>query len=200
VREEARFVDRQRQERFSALYEASRARVLAYAMRRTSSSEDAADIVAETFAVAWRRLDDIPDGQTALLWLFATARRVIANHSRKTQRRTQLVQRIGAQIATSAQLPSEIAELAALEARRALERLSADDREILMLVGWDGLDSKSLGYVLNCSPTAARIRLHHARSRLRVELAEQSIEAKQSHHIRHSQTGATLVSEHPEEA
>lgn len=192
-------MDRQLEERFTALYEASRARLLAYAIRRTASSEDAADIVAETFAIAWRRLDDIPDGQMALLWLFATARRVVANHSRRTQHRTQLVQRIGTQIRTGLQPASQSGELDALDARRALERLSDEDRELLMLVGWDGLDSTSLGYVLGCSPTAARIRLHHARARLKAELADRSNWPQQPLHIPQSRTGESLVTEAAEE-
>jgi RNA polymerase sigma-70 factor (ECF subfamily) len=34
-------------------------------------AEDAADVVAETFLVAWRRLDSVPGGDEARLWLYA---------------------------------------------------------------------------------------------------------------------------------
>jgi len=50
------------EDRFCALYEWTRPRIIAYALRRTSSREDAADIVAETYEVAWRRLEDVPAG------------------------------------------------------------------------------------------------------------------------------------------
>jgi RNA polymerase sigma-70 factor (ECF subfamily) len=50
----------EREHRFRALYEAARPRVAAYALRRVASHEDAADVVAETFTIAWRRLDNIP--------------------------------------------------------------------------------------------------------------------------------------------
>jgi hypothetical protein len=41
-----------------------------YALRRTLSPDDAADILAETFLVAWRKLDQVPSGPDARLWLF----------------------------------------------------------------------------------------------------------------------------------
>jgi RNA polymerase sigma-70 factor (ECF subfamily) len=192
-------MDRQREERFAALYESSRARLLAYALRRTTSSEDAADIVAETFTIAWRRLDEIPDGDLSMLWLFVAARLVIANHARRMQRRTQLVQRIGAHLATGAQASSLSSELDALDASRAFGRLSGEDQELLMLAGWEGLDSAGLGYVLGCSPTAARIRLHRARARLKAELTGRPGPTQQPLRIQPSRRGVTLVTETPEE-
>ncbi|MBG0813570.1 hypothetical protein HS045_04950 [Planomonospora sp. ID82291] len=46
-----------------------------YAVRRSDSTDDVADVIAETFLVAWRRLDDVPDGDAAVLWLYGAARR-----------------------------------------------------------------------------------------------------------------------------
>ena len=68
-----------REERFRRLYDTGHVRVVAYALRRTTNNEDAADVVAETFAIAWRRLDDVPLGEREVPWLYAVARRVIAN-------------------------------------------------------------------------------------------------------------------------
>jgi len=55
-------------ERFTAIYEANYHRILGYALRRTSR-DDTADVVAETFLVAWRRLGDVlpvPSGRRTL--------------------------------------------------------------------------------------------------------------------------------------
>ena len=54
----------------------------------------------------------------------------------------------------------------------ALETLSSDDRELLLLVGWDGLDAASVAEVLGCTPDAARARLSRARRRLEAALFE----------------------------
>jgi RNA polymerase sigma-70 factor (ECF subfamily) len=163
-------MDDERQERFRVLYVSARPRIVAYALRRTRSAEDAADVVAETFAVAWRRIDDVPEGDDAVLWLYATARRVLANERRRGRRRTDLVSRIGSVLfehGASVEPPDGTA----LVAVSALRSLDGDDRELLMLTAWEGLDAADVGRVLGCTPGAARIRLHRARRRLDAVIA-----------------------------
>lgn len=82
------------EERFTELFDATHARVLGYALRRVSTPEDAADVLAETYLIAWRRVDDLPPGSAGLPWLLATARRVMANHRRGQARRTALADRL----------------------------------------------------------------------------------------------------------
>lgn len=166
-------MDDGRQERFHALYVLARPRILAYALRRARSVDDAADVLAETFAIAWKRLDDIPDGNEAILWLYVTARYVHANAARRGQRQSRLVARMGSALSEQGSLVEPTDE-AALVALAALGALDEEDRELLMLVGWDGLDAAGAGAVLGCSPGAARIRLHRARRRLEAEIANLS--------------------------
>jgi RNA polymerase sigma-70 factor (ECF subfamily) len=154
-----------REKRFHRLYETRRGRVVAYAMRRTLNSEDAADVVAETFAIAWRRLETIPHGEREVPWLYTVTRRVIANRVRRDSTHSAVVRRLAHELATSSPAMEEL-DPERLAALSALDQLSDEDREILMLVAWDGLTSRELGWALFCSPTAARIRLHRARARL----------------------------------
>ena len=154
-----------REDRMRHLFEAWRSPLLAYALRRTSGAEEAADIVAETFAVAWRRIADIPDDDREVLWLFATTRRVVANYVRKERTRGDVIRRVTEEL-ESVKVNDRGLEHERLSARLALSQLAEDDREILMLAAWEGLDAHQLGIVLSCSPTAARIRLHRARKRL----------------------------------
>jgi RNA polymerase sigma-70 factor (ECF subfamily) len=151
------------------LCEAHTAAVLAYALRRVPR-EDAADVLAETFLVAWRRLDDV-DEQSALPWLYAVARRVLLSQQRSTRRQQAIAERI------AAAEPSDSAETLGLSSgsRRLLDALAAlaeADREVLMLTAWEELSSGEAARVLGCSATAYRIRLHRARGRLRERLAE----------------------------
>lgn len=69
-------------DRFRVLYAAHLNAILGYALRRVAAPEDAADVVAETFLIAWRRCADVPPGGEARLWLYGVARRVLANHVR----------------------------------------------------------------------------------------------------------------------
>jgi RNA polymerase sigma factor (sigma-70 family) len=151
-------------ERFERLYRENYEPILGYAQRRTGA-DDAADVLAETFLVAWRRLDTVPDGEEARLWLYGTARLILANHERARRRRGRLDQRLREVAEPVAAAGGGRGVLAA-----AFVRLSAHDRELLSLAAWEGLDAKQIGNVLGCSANAARIRLHRARRRLAGEL------------------------------
>src|ERR1700754_806724 len=85
--------------RFRQLFEAEARSVLGYALRRTEAREDAADVVAETFAVAWRRIADVPPGAQARPWLYGVARRVLANQRRGELRRRRLADRLRERLA-----------------------------------------------------------------------------------------------------
>ncbi len=160
----------ERGERFTALYEETRARMVAYAMRRTASREDAADVVAETYTIAWRRLDDVPEGKASLLWLYVTARHVVMNHGRRLRRQDATRNRLANEL-HAVEPALEPHDEEAIVALFCLNSLPEDEREILMLTAWDGLSAPELGRVLNCSPTAARIRLYRARTHLNAEIA-----------------------------
>ena len=82
-----------RDRRFLCLYEAHHRAVYAYFKRRIDS-ESARDGTVETFLVAWRRIDKIPEGDRALPWLYGVARRVLANQRRARKRRGRLINRL----------------------------------------------------------------------------------------------------------
>jgi RNA polymerase sigma factor (sigma-70 family) len=158
-------VPEDREARFRVLFEAGRSRLGAYVLRRTESPEDAADVLAETFLIAWQRLEDVPDSEAGVLWLYATARHLLANQRRRLQRQRLLVERLASELGKAGAQTGSL-DQSGLEAARVLAGLSAEDREILMLAGWEGLDSREIGVVLGCSAVAARIRLHRARGRM----------------------------------
>lgn len=164
-------------DRFEAMYEANYHRLLGYAMRRVNS-DDAADVVAETFLVAWRRFGEVPAGEAARLWLYGTARRIAANQQRGKRRRERLAQRIQADVAHEGEPGRVDASLGAAAA--AFARLRPDDRELLALVAWEGLDAREVAQVYSCSRNAARIRIHRARRRFARELARPGGSVKQN--------------------
>jgi RNA polymerase sigma-70 factor, ECF subfamily len=157
------------EQRFAQLYREHGREVLGYALRRCPDPEDAADAVAETFLTAWRRLAEVPFGAGARLWLFGTARRVVANQRRGERRRARLGERLRAELRR--QLPAEAAEDSTGTLIEALATLEEPDRELLMLVGWEELTPAQAAKVLGITSLAARSRLHRARRRLRARLA-----------------------------
>ncbi len=162
--------------RFAQLYDEHGHDLLAYALRRTRNYEDAAEVLGETFLVAWRRGEAVPRGAEARLWLFGVARRVLANQRRGRRRASQLTERLKQELA-SAQ-PERLSDPNGGEALRALARLTEDDRELLLLVGWEELRPRDAARVLGISPLAARSRLHRARAHLRQVLAESEGDAQ----------------------
>jgi DNA-directed RNA polymerase specialized sigma24 family protein len=106
----------ERQHRFEELYAANCGPILGYVLRRTDNPDDAADVIAETFLTAWRRLDAVPPGDEARLWLYGVARRVLANHRRGERRRTVLADRLRAQLASEYRPPEYAGELAEIAA------------------------------------------------------------------------------------
>jgi RNA polymerase sigma factor (sigma-70 family) len=175
-----------RRRRFDELYAAYHRQVLGYLLRRTGDTDDAADAFADTFLTAWRRLDDVPEGESARMWLYGTARRTLANYRRGERRRVALADRLRADLARSYQPPEYEGELAAISA--ALASLPEPDRELIALVAWEGLDAGQIGTMLGCSRNAARIRLHRARRKLAAEMARQ-----QRHQASQPQTHAVLA-------
>lgn len=158
--------ERERRRRFDALFAAYSSDVVAYCSWRAGSPSDAQDAAADVFLTAWRRLDDIPEGDATRVWLYATARRVIANQRRSARRRVALHERLAREPAV-AQHPSALGREEAL-VHHALGRLRPRDREVLLLAEWEGLEPAEIAAVLNCRPVTARGRLHRARRRFRI--------------------------------
>jgi RNA polymerase sigma-70 factor (ECF subfamily) len=132
--------------------------VFGYAARRLGWHE-AGDATAEVFTVAWRRMRSVPDEPNALPWLYGVARRVVANHQRSARRRERLEAR-------SLSEPERRFEPDPTDLDQALGALRESDREVLMLVAWEGLSPSALAKALGCSKNAAVVRLHRARARL----------------------------------
>lgn len=166
--------------RFSRLYHASNAEILAYALRRASSPEDAADVVADTFLVAWRRLAEVPDGAAARLWLYGVARRILANQRRGEMRRERLAEEIRAELRRRLDDLHYDQGAERVTTMGALARLEEKDREVLLLAGWEELEPREIAVVLGISAISARSRLHRARRRLRGVLTTQEATGEES--------------------
>jgi RNA polymerase sigma-70 factor (ECF subfamily) len=158
-------VSDQRAERFRAFYENSYGTIRAYAARRVGA-EDADEIAAETFLVAWRKFDAIPS--EPLPWLYGVARNVVSRHhagkGRHERARTALEnERTG--------LSSGESDAGDPWLWEAWEQLSGTDREVLALVAWEDLSVAEGARALGCSAPVFSVRLHRARRRLERLLA-----------------------------
>ncbi|MGI5485643.1 RNA polymerase sigma factor [Microtetraspora malaysiensis] len=152
-------------DRFTALYSSCYSRVYAYAVSR-AGRQLAEEVASETFCVAWRRIDAVPDN--ALPWLLGVARNVLRESYRAEARRqsleSELATWVSAEELTAGDVAESVAERAAV--LRGLAALSDDDRELLTLVAWHGLRAVDAAKVVGCSTATFFVRLHRARRRL----------------------------------
>jgi RNA polymerase sigma-70 factor, ECF subfamily len=156
-------------ERFEDCFDRHYLQIFAFAVRRVRGHASAEEIVADTFAVAWRRRDLIPD--PALPWLFAIAANVVANQRRSEGRRENLGLRLTQEASLSGQGRDPADSIGGRdELSAAFAALGEPERELLRLVAWEGLSTREAAKVVGCSPGAARVRLHRARRKLAKEL------------------------------
>lgn len=144
---------------FERIFRSNYDAVYRYAARRVTN-DAVQDVVSETFLNAWRRFDDLRGDP--LPWLLGIARRVSANQRRGGERRAALLQRIAYEAHLTGPAPGRDDDLLA-----ALASLSEPDREVLLLVAWEGLSNGDAARVVGCSTAAFAVRLHRARGRLR---------------------------------
>jgi RNA polymerase sigma-70 factor (ECF subfamily) len=161
------------EQRFSHLYRETRNEIMAYLVRRARTMEDAADALAETYAAAWRKLDSLPEGDQARLWLFGAARMELRMATRKERADDELI----------AELASELHAVRSEQIRAAdsdeplwlaISGLSALDREILTLTAWEELTPREIGAVMGMSANVVRVRLHRARREVQTRLKRES--------------------------
>jgi RNA polymerase sigma-70 factor (ECF subfamily) len=158
------------EQRYRRLFDRYSREVYAYCRRRTDAAA-AADAAAETLMVAWRRLDDIPEGDAALGWLYGVARRVLANEFRRTRRSRRLL----ARLRSGDPPPNPTPEVVVVRREQdrilvaALGRLRPQDREVLRLAWWEELPHGEIATLVGCSPKAVSQRIHRAARRVAKE-------------------------------
>jgi RNA polymerase sigma-70 factor (ECF subfamily) len=153
---------------FDALFEAHYDSVYRYCVRRLGRA-DAEDAAAEVFAVAWRRLDQLPAPEAERAWLFSVAYRVVGNHLRGRRRKARLVGRLETDRSTMQPAEAELDDDFRL-LYLALRALRPRDRELLQLSSWDGLTRSEIAEVMGTNVNAVDQGLFRARARMRDRL------------------------------
>ena len=157
------------EQRFEALYVTHYQAIAGYVLRRVPA-DAADDVIAQVFAVAWRRFGEVPSPPGDRLWLFGVARNTVSDQQRSERRRFHLHARLTQDAAASRPaVPGHPAgeHPRGEQIRAALDALRPADREALQLVLWDELSHAAAAAVLGCSPNAFEIRYRRARQAVR---------------------------------
>ena len=145
-------------------------------------AQSAADLVSVVFLEAWRRRKDVVlEQDSALPWLLGTARRVLLGRSRTVRRHRAVLTRLAGVVDPVADvLPDPADEIAhrlddtsrLIAVREAFGRLRDDDRDVLLLCVWGGLDYAAAAVALGIPIGTVRSRLSRARTRLLAQVAD----------------------------
>ena len=121
--------------------------------------------------MAWRRIDQVPDGEATLPWLYGVAYRVVSHQWRHKARSRRLIERLHGLGDVESMTPDVL--LVRSEEYRVVLAASAQlrpiDQEILRLTLWEELSHADVAVVLGIDPTAVKQRAYRARRNLAVE-------------------------------
>jgi RNA polymerase sigma-70 factor (ECF subfamily) len=182
-----RFASSAPDSRFEGLYKEHFELIYAYMIRRVRLA-DVPDLVADVFATAWRRIEDIPSPPEATLWLYGVAKNVVSQHHRGRIRRERLFAKSRRNLSGATGASHDDVSLAQMQLHELLNRLRTDDQELVRLVVWEELSHSQVAVILNCSPNAVAIRWHRAVERLRRDAASLGDSPLRSAHHTANQT------------
>lgn len=150
---------------FDEVFSANYALIVRYAERRLPSTSLAEDVAAETFAAAWSRWSR---GESVELpWLYRVAANKVVDHYRSSSRRQAIEEALAR---ATGEARGELDWLDRIAVQRALLKLAARDREVIMLTYWEGLSASDIAVVIDASVASVWATLSRARKKLRIAL------------------------------
>lgn len=160
---------------FERVFDETFRHTLAYAERRTRDVQDAQDVVADTYLVAWRRLDELRKARELQAWLYGVAYKMLGNQRRGEKRRQRLTEKAAGdppEQRTDDPLKLVMSGEELEQVEKAMATLSPRDQEVLRLAAWEGLSHREIGVALGVSRPLVRKVLYRARQRLDTALEQ----------------------------
>lgn len=144
--------------------------LLRYFGRRVATPEEAADCLGDTLVVLWRRRESLPvDHESARQYAYGVAANVLQESRRGRARQLALSERVRSLYIAPKEFDGD--STVDEELWKALRDLRDVDRELVLLVAWEGFGVAEAGAILGLSDQASRARYSRARARLRRSLA-----------------------------
>ncbi|ADE86021.1 RNA polymerase sigma factor [Rhodobacter capsulatus] len=136
----------------------------AFAISLTRNVTEADDLVQETILKAWGNFDKFLPGSDLRAWLFTILRNTFYSARRKTRR--EVADPDGLHAGTLVTHPAHDGRLAMADFTRAFDQLSAEHREVLILVGANGYSYEEAAAMMGVATGTAKSRANRARARL----------------------------------
>jgi len=172
---------------FDELVRVTYADAYTLAYRLTGDEEDARDVVQEAYLRAYRGLKRFRGDAQFSTWMYRITANCAATHLGKRQkhRHEELNDELGIYDERPTADPEAQAELGALRGRlrEALDQLPPRLRAVVVLRDIYDLPHESIAAELGISESAAKVRLHRARRKLREDLFPLSSDEEQAHAV-----------------
>ena len=166
------------QEAFRELYDRYHRQVLAVAVAMTGGTDDAMDVVQETFVRAHKNLGSFLGESSFYTWLYRIAVNVGIDFRRRQKRRGEIVQ--SDPMEDDVADPERSIDPATEVARRelgtrilgAIDELTPEHKAAIILREIEGLSYEDISQVMQCSKGTVMSRLHYARKKLQAKLRD----------------------------
>jgi RNA polymerase sigma factor (sigma-70 family) len=163
-------------ERFAAIFDRHAPHIQRYLARRLGR-EIADDLVGETFLIAFgKRHRYDPKYPDARPWLYGIATTLVAQHRREEAREYRLRAAVRPDVAQESHAERVAAQVTAQAMNgmlaTALAGISQGDRDVLVLIAWEGLSYDEVAAALAIPVGTVRSRLSRARKKLRTALGQ----------------------------
>jgi RNA polymerase sigma-70 factor (ECF subfamily) len=168
-------------ERFGEIYDRYFTPIHHYLAGRLGT-DAADDLAAEVFLTAFKRRNSFDPAKGAIRpWLFGIATNLAARHHRTEARRFNALAKADSEPIVDGEADRIAERLSAQQLRgplgRALARLSASERDVLLLVTVGGLSYQEAAAALSIAPGTVGSRLNRARARVKAALADANPES-----------------------
>ncbi len=177
--EDARLVRRAKAgdpDAFADLYTRYYPKVYRYLIYRVSDTETAEDLSSEVFVRLVEHIDGFRyEGRPVLTWLYTVARNLLTDHYRRVGRTTQVPLDEG-RVAAVDGLPSAEQVLGEERLAAAMQMLTDDQRQVILLRFFEGFDSAETAAVVGKTVGAVKALQHRALANLSHILAPQDVE------------------------
>jgi RNA polymerase sigma-70 factor (ECF subfamily) len=136
----------------------------AFAWSLSRNSADADDLVQDTLIKAWTHKDKFEPGTNLRAWLFTILRNTY--YTAMVKRRREVADEDGKYAARLSAAPTQDWSVAMTAMQAALQKLPAEQREALILVGAAGLSYEEAAEICGCALGTIKSRVNRARARL----------------------------------
>ncbi len=136
----------------------------AFAISLTRNSSAADDLVQDTIVKAWSNFDKFEPGSNLRAWLFTILRNTFFSGKRKTKR--EVPDTDGVHTASLYEKPAHDGRLAFADFRNAFDKLTPEQREVLILVGAEGFSYEEAAEMTGVAVGTVKSRANRARAKL----------------------------------